>query len=80
MRVSKMRRILRWFQIRENNWNKAHPEKVICQKVLQDSSKEEDKLQFCKFFWPLTFLLEIFLRFSEQFQNQRREEKDFRSH
>jgi hypothetical protein len=42
--VFKIRRILRWFQIRENNWKKIHPEKVICQTLLQVSSIEEENL------------------------------------
>ncbi len=45
--VSKKRRILRWFQICGKNINKVYPEKVICQKLLQVSSIEEDKLQLC---------------------------------
>jgi hypothetical protein len=27
--VSKIRRVLRWFQIRENTWKKLHPEKLF---------------------------------------------------
>ena len=37
-----------------NNWKKVNPEKVICQKLLQVSSIEEDKLQFCKLLLPVT--------------------------
>jgi hypothetical protein len=33
-----------------------HPKKVICQKRLQDSSIEENKLQYVTLFLPLTFL------------------------
>ena len=29
--VSKIRRVLRWFQIRENTWKKVHPEKIFYQ-------------------------------------------------
>ncbi len=39
-----------------------HPEKVICQKLLQVSNIDEDKLQFWTFL-PITFSL--------QFWNQR---------
>jgi hypothetical protein len=47
-------------------------EKVICQKLLQVSSREEYKLQFCTLLLPVTFLLANFLHFSQQFQNQRK--------
>jgi hypothetical protein len=46
-------------------------EKVICQKLLQFSSREEYKLQFCTLLLPVTFLLANFLHFSQQFRNQR---------
>jgi hypothetical protein len=42
-------------------------EKVIYQKLLQVSSIEEDKLQFCTLLLPVTFL-----HFSQQFGNQRK--------
>ena len=65
-------RILRWFQIRGNNLKKVYLEKVICQKLLQISSREEFKLQFCTLLLPVTFLLANFLHFSQQFRNQRK--------
>ncbi len=40
----KKQRILRRFQIRGNNLKKVYLEKVICQKLVQVSSIEEDKL------------------------------------
>ncbi len=67
--VSKKRRILRWFQIRGNNLKKAYLEKVICQKLLQVSRREEYKLQFCTLLMPVTFLLANLLHFSQQFRN-----------
>ena len=70
--VSKKRRILRWFQIRGNNLKKVYLEKVIRQKLLQVSSREEYKLQFCTLLLPVTFLLANFLHFSQQFRNQRK--------
>ena len=70
--VSKKRRILRRFQIRGNNLKKVYLEKVICQKLLQVSSREEYKLQFCTLLLPVTFLLANFLHFSQQFRNQRK--------
>ena len=70
--VAKKRRILRWFQIRGNDLKKVYIEKVICQKLLQDSSMEEDKLQFCTLLLPVTFLLANFLHFSRQIPNQRK--------
>ena len=70
--VSKKSRILRWFQIRGNNLKKVYLEKVICQKLLQVSSRKEYKLQFCTFPLPVTFLLANFLHFSQQFRNQRK--------
>jgi hypothetical protein len=68
--VSKKRRILRWFQIRGNNFKKVYLEKVICQKLLQVSSRKEYKLQFCTLLLPVTFLLANFLHFSQKFRNQ----------
>jgi hypothetical protein len=47
-------------------------EKVICQKLLQVSSREEYKLQFCTLLLPVTFLLANFWHFSQQFRNQRK--------
>jgi hypothetical protein len=47
-------------------------EKVICQKLLQVSSREEYKLQLCTLLLPVTFLLAHFLHFSQQFRNQRK--------
>ncbi len=41
----------------------VHPEKIICQKRLQVSSIEENKLQHA--FLPITFLLADFLHFSQ---------------
>jgi hypothetical protein len=51
---------------------KVHPEKVICKKLLQISSKEEENPQMCTLFLPVTFLLASFLHFSQQFRNQRK--------
>jgi hypothetical protein len=45
------------FKIRGNILKKVYLEKVICQKLFQVSSIEEDKLQFCKLHLPVTFLL-----------------------
>ena len=70
--VSKNAKFLRWFQIRKNNLKKVYIEKVICQKLIQVSSIEEYKLQFCTLLLPVTFLLANFLHFSQQFQNQRK--------
>ncbi len=39
-------------------------------KLLQVSSIEEGKLQFCTLLMPVTFLLANFLHFSQQFRNQ----------
>jgi hypothetical protein len=61
--VSKKRRILRWFHIRGNNLKKVYLEKVIFQKLVQVSSREENKLQFCTLLLPVTFLLAIFCIF-----------------
>ncbi len=47
-------------------------EKVICQKHVQVSSIEEDKLQLCTLLLPVTFLLANFLHFSQQIPNQRK--------
>ncbi len=44
-----------------------YPEKVICQKRLQASSIEEDKLQLCTLLMFITFLLANFLHFSKVF-------------
>ncbi len=66
--VSKKRRILCWFQIRWNNLKKVYLEKVFCQKLVQVSSIEEDKLQFCTLLLPVTFLLQIFCIFLNRFQ------------
>jgi len=70
--VFKKRRILRWFQIRGNILKKVYLEKVFCQKLLQVSSREEYKLQFCTLLLPLTFLLANFFHFTQQFRNQRK--------
>jgi hypothetical protein len=70
--VYKKRRILRWFQIRGNNLKKVYLEKVISQKLLQVSSREEYKLQFCTLLLSVTFLLANILHFSQQFRNQRK--------
>ena len=66
--VSKKRRILRWFQIRGNNLKKVYLEKVNCQKLVQVSSIEEYKLQFCTLLLPVTFLLANFCIFLNRFQ------------
>ncbi len=68
----KKRRILRWFRIRGNNLKKVYLEKVFCQKLVQVSSREEAKLQFCTLLSPITFLLANFLHFSQQIPNQRK--------
>ncbi len=68
--VFKIRRISRWFQIHGNNWKKVYQEKVICQKSLQVSSIEEERLQIFTLLMPITFLLVNFSHFSQQFQNQ----------
>ena len=68
--VFKIRRILRWFLICGNNRKKIHPEKVICQTLLQVSSIEEKNLWFFTLVLAVTFLLAIFSRFSQQFWNQ----------
>ncbi len=64
--MSKIWRISQWFQIRGSNIKKVHTEKVICQKLLRVSSIiEEDKLQFCTLFLPITFLVSKFFAFLE---------------
>ncbi len=85
--VSTKRKIVRWFQIRGNNLKKVYLEKVISQKLLHVSSREEYKLEFCTLLLPVTFLLANFLHFSQQFWNQCKipifkfcEEKVFRSY
>ncbi len=45
--VSKILRILRWFQIRGHNWKKVYTEKGICKKLLPVIIIDEDRLQFC---------------------------------
>ena len=70
--VFKIRRILRWFQICENNWKKVHPETFICEILLQVSSIEEENLWFFTLFLAVTFLLANFSHFSQQFRNQRK--------
>jgi hypothetical protein len=62
----KKRRILRWFQIRGDNLKKVY------QKLVEVSSIEENKLQFCTILLPVTFLLANFLHFSQQIPNQRK--------
>ncbi len=52
-------------------WKKVHPEKVICQNLLQISIEEENP-QFCTLFLHVTFLLAKFLHFSQQFRKQRK--------
>jgi hypothetical protein len=47
-------------------------EKGIRQKLLQVSSIEEAKLQFCTLLLPVTFLLANILHFSQQIPNQRK--------
>ncbi len=44
-----------------------YPYKVIRQKLLEVSSIEEDKLQFCTLLLPITFLLANVSHFSQQF-------------
>jgi hypothetical protein len=61
------------FTLISNPWKKfekLYLEKVICQKLLQVSSREEYKLQFCTLLLHVTFLLANFLHFSQQFRNQ----------
>jgi hypothetical protein len=47
-----------------------HPEKVICQVLLQVSSIEEENLWFFTLFLAVTFLLANFSHFSQQFRTQ----------
>ncbi len=61
--VSKVLRILSWFQIRGHNWKKVYTEKVICKKLLQVSSIEEGTLQFCTLFLLITFFVCKFFAF-----------------
>jgi hypothetical protein len=70
--VLKIRRILPWFQICRNNRKKIHPEKVICQTLLQVSSIEEENLWFFTLFLAVIFLLANFSHFSQQFRYQRK--------
>ncbi len=49
--VLKIHRILRWSQICGNNSKKIHPEKAICQKLLQVSSIEEKNILFFTLFF-----------------------------
>jgi hypothetical protein len=63
------------FTLISNPWKlfeKVYLEKVICQKLLQASSIEEDKLQCCTLLLPVTFLLANILHFSQQIPNQRK--------
>ncbi len=80
IRVFKIPRILRWFQICGNNWKKVLPEKVICQILLQVSSTEEENLWFFKLFLAITFLSANFSHFSQQFRNQRKILRFFDTH
>jgi hypothetical protein len=45
-----------------------HPGKVICQKLLEGITKEEDKLQFCTLFCPQLFCKQIFSFFFNSFE------------
>jgi hypothetical protein len=59
------------FTLISNMWKyleKVYLEKVICQILLQVSSIEEDKLQFCTLLLPITFLLELFSYFLNSFE------------
>ena len=78
--VFKIRRISRWFQICGNNRKKIHPEKVICQTLLQVSSIEEENLWFFTLFLAVTFLLANFSHLSKQFRNQRKILRCFDTH
>ena len=66
----------KWLSQLKNFLNKYFKEvylkKVIRQKLVQVSSIEEDKLQFCTLLLPVTFLLANFLHFSQQIPNQRK--------
>ncbi len=70
--ILKIWRILRWFQICGNNRKNIHPEKVICQTLLQFSCIEEENLWFFTLVLAVTFLWANFSRFSQQFRNQRK--------
>jgi hypothetical protein len=59
---------------------KVHPEKIICQTLLQVGSKEEEKLQFFTLFLATTFLLANFSHFSQQFRNQHKILRCFDTH
>ncbi len=78
--VFKIRRILRWFQICGYNWKKIHPEKVICQTLLQVNNIEEENPQFFTIFLAITFLLANFSHFSQQFRNHRKILRCFDTH
>jgi hypothetical protein len=63
------------FTLISNLWKelkKVHPEKVICKKLLQICSIEEENPQIRTLFLPVTFLLVSFLHFFQQFRNQRK--------
>ncbi len=47
---------------------KVHPEKVICQKLLQISNTEEENPQFCTLFSPVTFCQQSFIIFLNSFE------------
>jgi hypothetical protein len=70
MSIKKTQNFTLIFQIRGNNLKKVYLKKVICQKLVQVSSIEEDKLQFCTLLLTVTFLLANFLHFSQQILNQ----------
>ena len=72
MSIKKTQNFTLIFQIRGNNLKKVYLKKVICQKLVQVSSIEEDKLQFCTLILPVTFLLANVLHFSQQIPNQRK--------
>jgi hypothetical protein len=61
------------FTLISNLWKelkKVHPEKVICQKLLQIRGIEEENPQFCTLYLPATFLLAnvcIFFEISVKF-------------
>jgi hypothetical protein len=78
--VFKICRILRWFQICGNNRKKIHPEKVICQTLLQVCSMEEENIWFSTLFLAVTFLLANFSHFSQQFRNQHKILRCFDNH
>ncbi len=60
----KKRRILRWFQIRGNNWIKVHPEKAVY------SGRREKTPILHPFFF--NFFVRKFFAFFQQFRNQRK--------